>query len=119
VAVKDHSATVRATAKRDCATAGKKGAAAEKARKERRSIGVMISQAEGNTRERSKVKQSERWSCKEDFMAGECLRATQASRRIFGLDNRVSFPTQQDLEESLVENSRKGSAVPNRTSTVR
>jgi hypothetical protein len=48
VAVKDHSATVRAIAKRGCATAVEKGAAADRARKERRSIGVMISQATGN-----------------------------------------------------------------------
>ena len=49
--MKDHSATVRARAKRDCATAAENGAAAERARNERRSIGVMISHAAGNVDE--------------------------------------------------------------------
>jgi hypothetical protein len=47
-AVKGHSATVRARAKRDCATAAEKGATAERARNERRSIGVIIAQVAGN-----------------------------------------------------------------------
>jgi hypothetical protein len=39
---------VRARAKRDCATAAEKGATAERARNERRSIGVIIAQVAGN-----------------------------------------------------------------------